>query len=356
MTQHVLDFLSGTVEITGEHDSGKSLLAFQAMRDPNKFAFLDADTKGRELVDSLQKQVKLGYYYDVVARRGSTPLPKQYPLILQAINAIPNDMEVIVFDNWKVVYDTARAHVTANRSEYGDNNFWKGDSEIIQGLTSKVARREEERLINLLRGKARLVLITSHLTDQYLNKKKTGVQVSDTSATFDQICYLRLRLRHNPNNSPVPVALVMKRFSKPVFADGVFDYVNVLPPKLTPLLGEKSIWHTIARYWDDPVGDRELLPEETPTLEEVAMMRGELTPLQREAWMAQLRAEAVAPVAVSVEPADLNPALPPLEEKVKELFEEGIKTLGELMPKLRDAGYQKLAPPAVAALLKTLGG
>lgn len=353
--KHVLDFLSGTVEITGEHDSGKSLLAFQAMRDPSKFAFLDADTKGRELVDSIQAQTKLGYYYDVVSRRGSTPLPKQYPLILNAINAIPNDMEVIVFDNWKVVYDTARAHITANRSDYGDNNFWKGDSEIIQGLTSKVARREEERLINLLRGKARLVLITSHLTDQYLNKKKTGVQVSDTSATFDQICYLRLRLRHNPTNSPVPVALVMKRFSKPVFEGGVFDYVNVLPPKLTPRSGEKSIWHVIGRYWNDPVGDRELTQDETPTLEEVAMMRGELTPLQRESWMAQLRADANTTQTVTLETADLAPSLPPLEEKVKELLGNGLKTIGEIMPKLQDAGY-KVPPPTVMAILKTLGG
>lgn len=352
---HILDILSGTVEIMGEHDAGKTALALQAVRDPSKSVLVDNDEKAREQIESpALANIKFAFYVDMVKERGAVGnLAQHYLLIKATVDKITSfsPQDVIIWDNWKPTYDAIRAHVARNKYDYGDNAFWRGDSTIIQGLVSKIARQIEEQFLVAMRNKARLVIVTSHLTDQYANHAKTGVRIPESSETFARVSYLRLWLRHNPNNSPVPVALVAKRISKPHFEPGVgISHENVLPQKVTPLPTEKSIWESVLRYWENPISLRNPAPEETPTPDEIAMLRGLLTPTQQEAWVAALHASATPAISPNGD-GSLEPELQPLETRVAELVGEGKTALPVLINILKGEGYT-VTPPQVMSILR----
>lgn len=343
---HILDAMSGIIQIFGEKDSGKTSLGFQAMLDPKKSAFIDGDEKGREMIEGYKRAgIDFAHYRDLTLLWQGHDNATRKQILMDTVRNIPSGLDVILWDNWKPVYDTMRVYISTHQREFGDSNYWRGDSKIIQGLISKAARMQEEDILLTLRNKAKLVIVVSHLADQWMGAAKTGAQIPDSSEVFERICYARFWLRHNPN-SPVPIALVVKRPNKAHFIPGVGPRpINVLPPKVTPTSDDQSVWDTVMRYWETPLGNRPLLPEETPTMEEAAMMRGVLTPMQREAWLVSIKA------TLAEEKIETALPLPPVEEKIAELKEQGITALPAVMAALKEFGY-KVSPPEVVKLLK----
>jgi hypothetical protein len=134
------------------------------------------------------------------------------------------------------------------------------------------------------------VIIITHLKNYYVeNRKVPGVQVPRASSTFDRIPRFRIWLRHNPT-SPIPIGLVLKRLDKKVKTDRGLRTVSVLPRKIVPNLQlpeeddapkDRSLWDTIYRYMDNPIGNREPLPEETPNTYELSILDGILTEEQK---------------------------------------------------------------------------
>jgi hypothetical protein len=90
----------------------------------------------------------------------------------------------------------------------------------------------------------------------------------------------------------VPIALVLKRISKVEITDDGLQVINVLPRRITPLESEMSIWQSVNRYWDNPIGNRRPVEGENPTSFELGILDGILTEDMKEVWRAELRAKS----------------------------------------------------------------
>lgn len=273
----------GVIEIFGGVDVGKTLASLQTVYPYTKTILIDADVKGSGTVQQMKNSgVEFGNYIDVVAKQtqfGETQTPEQllkkviYPIVEEIEKG--EKQEVIIWDNWRLVYQAARMYVDTHKDEFSDVVTFRGNNQIIQGLVSRVARMIELKQINILRNKCELLVITSHLKDNYVNGVAVGER-PESSKNFDEICTMRIWLRRNVNSS-VPSMLFIKRPNLPVIVGGRLEPVDIVPPKVTPNGKDKSIWDAIARYEKEPIGNRKLREDETPTPEEFAMLSGTLT-------------------------------------------------------------------------------
>lgn len=272
----------GIIEIAGQHDAGKTLAALQTVFPYDKTVFIDDDLKGSGTVKQMMdNKIKFEKYIDLGERRaklGNTPTSDQllkeivYPLIEEVTK---EKHEVIIFDTWRIVYQSARDYVSRHQNEFADVVTWRGNNPIIQGLISKVARMIERKQMDLLRSSCDLLILTHHLKDKYENSVVVGEQ-PESSKTFDEVCNLRLWLKRNPN-SKVPIVLFLKRPNLPKVENGQLKFVNIVPMKITPDKSDESIWSCIAKYEKNPIESREPKENETPTPEEFAMLSGTLT-------------------------------------------------------------------------------
>ncbi len=284
----------GIIEIVGEHDTGKTIAALQTVYPWKKTVFVDDDVKGEATIRQLENMEEkkrteiFGSYIDLRAKRaaiqkGRVP-PSAQQLLEQVVEPTIDQIckskwEVIVWDTWRIVYQSARGYVERNQAQFKDTVKWQGSSTIIQGLVSRVARMVEQNYMSKLRDSCELLVVTHHIKDRWVNNVVVGV-IPESSQTFDEHCFMRVWLRRNPK-SKVPIILFLKRPNIPKAVKGKPRFVNIVPPKITPNAKDESIWDAIERYRIDPVESRELRPDETPTKEELAMISGELTDDQK---------------------------------------------------------------------------
>lgn len=277
----------GVIEIVGEHDTGKTIAALQTVHPYKKTVFVDDDLKGdgtvrqmRESGVEFEDYINLG---ELRSKLGKTPTADQllndivYPTVEKLAN---KKHDVIVWDTWRIVYQSARAHVERNQQKYSNVVKFQGNSTIIQGLVSRVARMIERTILEELRTQCELLVITHHVKDNYLNNVVVG-KIPESSRTFDEICNMRLWLRRN-QMSKVPVVLFLKRPSLPKVIKGKMTFVNIVPLKITPTNKHESIWDAIGDYVDNPIQSRLPRPDETPTAEELATISGTMTAEQKQ--------------------------------------------------------------------------
>jgi len=133
-------------------------------------------------------------------------------------------------------------------------------------------------IINYLSTLAPTVILVTHLKALYIGQAAVpGKQVPANSNALDRTMRMRLWLRLNPSGRPVPIGLIMKRLDKKVKTDSGLRTENVLPRKIVPAESEHSLWDTIWRYWDNPMGDREPEVDELPNEYEMSILDGTLT-------------------------------------------------------------------------------
>jgi archaellum biogenesis ATPase FlaH len=277
----------GIIEIVGSHDTGKTIATLQTAYPYDKTVFVDDDVKGDGTVRQMRANgVELEKYINLGQRRtniGQTPSAGElldkvvYPTIAEITSS---HHEVIIWDTWRIVYTSARMFVEKNQSLFNNTVKWSGNSTMIQGLISKVARSIEQRQINLLRSACDLLIITHHLKDKYVQNVQVG-ETPESSATFSEVCNMRMWLRRNPE-SKVPIVLFLKRPSLPKVVDGVMQFVNLVPMKITPNASEQSVWNALHRYELDPIESRQPRADETPTADEYAAISNTLTLEQRQ--------------------------------------------------------------------------
>lgn len=277
----------GVIEIVADYDVGKTIAALQTVYPYDNVVFIDDDEKGAGTVQQMVEAGEtFGQYVDLGERRtklGSTPNPTQildeiiYPVIAEVTKS---HRDVIIFDTWNIVYKAARLHVEANKEKYTHVvGNWHGNSPIVQGKISRIARDIELKQLNELRSKCDLLILTHHLKDNYENNVKIG-KVPESSKTFAEVCNMRLWLKRNAR-SKVPTILFLKRPSVPKVEKGKLNFVNVVPMKIIPTDKDESIWTAIQKYEKNPIESRKPTEEETPTSEEFAMLSGTLTPDQK---------------------------------------------------------------------------
>ena len=277
----------GIIEIVGGHDVGKTIAALQTAYPYDKTVFVDDDVKGDGTVRQMKDTgIEFEQYVNLGEKRvalGNTPTAEQLlnTVVLPTVELIcRSHHEVIIWDTWRICYQSARMYVEKNQQLFNNVVKWSGNSTMIQGLISKVARMIEQRQINLLRTHCDLLVITHHLKDKYEVNIRVG-ETPESSATFSEVCNMRIWLRRNPQ-SKVPIMLFLKRPSMPKVVNGVMQFVNLVPMKITPLSGEQSIWDAMRRYEINPLESRKPLADETPSPEEYAMISNTLTLEQKQ--------------------------------------------------------------------------
>ena len=284
----------GVVELVADHDVGKTIAALQTVYPYKKTIFVDDDVKGdgtvRQMASSdvqFEKYINIG---DMRTKLGETPSPTKLlkEIVYPTINEIAKSKhDVIIWDTWRIVYQSARSHVERNQKDYADVVKWQGNSTMIQGLISKVARMIEQAQLNKLRNACELLIITHHMKDNYQNNVVVG-RIPESSATFSEVSNMRIWLRRN-TQSKVPIMLFLKRPNQPKVVKGQMRFVNIVPMKIIPTAKDNSIWDAIARYEVDPIESREPREDERPNAEEMALISGTLSDEQKSYMLEMLK-------------------------------------------------------------------
>lgn len=270
--------LNGIIHITGEHDTGKTTFALECGASPDKICFFDDDVKGRAtLLDLTQAGYPLGQYHDLTKMKQGKNELQFHSDVLDIIHSIkPGQFDAIIFDTWSYFAKTCHSFVARNPQKFRQN--WNPMGKIKGAQQWQEAARYEAAIANYLASVSKTVILITHLKDFYQNDVKVpGKSIPDSGKTLDTIPRLRIWLRQNPDNRPVPIGLILKRIDKKVLDGNKLRTKCVLPRKITPNDDESSLWDTIWRYWDNPVGDRALLPEEMPDEYELSILDGTLT-------------------------------------------------------------------------------
>lgn len=267
--------ITGLVHVTGEHDTGKTVFALSNGAQPERIAFFDDDIKGRNTVTQLKKQgFNFGLYVDLVEEFKDKREIQINERGLELIDSLKEgEYDCVVWDTWTRFESSFYAVVQKNPSRFKE--FYAPMGKIKAGEMWQASFAYEAAIIDQLLAKVPLVILTTHLKDDYLNDKKTGKQIPDGKKTLNQKSNFRVWLRHNPD-SPEPIGLVLKRPVKIEVTDKGIQPINILPRKLKP-----CTWATIIQLWNKPVGNRTLTDEEKPDEFELSILDGTLTKDQK---------------------------------------------------------------------------
>lgn len=294
----------GIVLITGEHDTGKTTLALESCLDPSRICFFDDDVKGRATVNDMRADgILFGRYEDLTTIDSKTNEIQFHNRCMDLIESIkPDQYDVLIWDTWTRFQKTFHPIVEASPGKFRVK--WSPMGQIKGAQQWQEAAKYEAGVVNQLQEKVPLVILIVHLKDSYIGGQKTGKMVPAHGKALNRICRLKLWTRHNPN-SPVPIALILKRYDKKVFVDGKgLRTVSVLPRKITPrpwpstnIEGsrgdDESLWDTVQWYIDNPYGRRAPHPEETPDEFELSILDNTLTDDQRLVLRANIFSEKV---------------------------------------------------------------
>lgn len=272
---------TGIIHITGEPDVGKTLLALTAYH-PKQTAYFFDDVK-RPPVDSSQ----FGLFIDLISKYGNLKMLEFYKAIWDEIDQLPQ-VDSLIFDTWSRIGKAIRYYAKANPFNFREQSTFAQSGTIANMEKWSEAHNVEAMFISRLSEKCKALFLITHIKEKLIAGARTGVNEPDCGKSFDRVCNLRLWLRHN-EHSAVPIALVLKRISKIEVTKTGIEPLNVLPRRIVPSIDDRSIWQTIDRYWDNPVGNREPLEAEKPTDYELSILDGVLTNDQKQVWQAELR-------------------------------------------------------------------
>jgi len=340
----------GIFLITGEHGTGKTRASVEAGK-VEKTLLVDDDVKGRGTVRRIREDLKsqdtdIGGYIDFIKRTSGKSHLEIYNEGIAVIDNIKKgDYDVIVWDTWTRFAASIISYISVNMSKFTPPNGWSSHKTIKSGERYKVAKQLEAEILAGLQKKVPLVILVSHLKNQYKNTAPTGKQIPAVSTAIDRITDLRLWIRHNPKYS-TPIALVLKNIEINVLNEyGRLRTLKVFPTRITPQIGEKSIWDAMARYYNDPIGDRPPTAEETPNKFENSIVHGTLTEDQRLGWLyAMKRKDEEAKEDAQLQKVQIL-------KSAKEMQKEG-KSFPQIAIAINEEFGTSLTIPQVADMLK----
>lgn len=274
--------IRGVIQVTGEHDTGKTLFALSCGAEPKKIGFVDDDIKGRATVEQIGAE-NFGFYCDFVRSTAGMRELQTHEYGLETIERLrQKNLDVVVWDTWTRFARTCHPYVVRNAAKFKE--FWSPMGEIKGAEQWIAAFQYEAQLIEKLLDAAPLVLLVTHLKPHRIGKAKTGKEIPDSQKTLEEKCNMRIWLRHNPE-SPAPIGLVLKRIAKMQVDENGIHPVNVLPRKVNP-----CTWTRIIEYWNNPIGDRQPTANEVPNEYELSILDGTLTPDQKLIFQAEQKA------------------------------------------------------------------
>lgn len=319
--------LTGIVNVTGEQDTGKTTFAYTVGVPPAEIAFFDNDLKAEEV----HRQLRFGVYHNLVREfrrlRSGKPIDF-FNMTMGLVEELPEDrFSVLVFDNWTQMEEGINSWVDEHITEV--SNLTMGQVKSASPLTWPYKRLKYAAVLDALLSKAPLVIITVHVKDQWMGMRKTGLKEARCQQPLVEKSALRLWLRHNPD-SQAPIGLVLKRIAVSRWnpETGLIEVGSVLPRRFAPCTWERIRW-----YFNNPVGNRKLNPDEIPTEYELSILDGTLTKDQK--MMLELAMKSPESDFETAEPA----ALPDdgLTGRIMELRAQGLKAPA-IVKELREQG------------------
>lgn len=275
---------TGIIHITGEPDTGKTLMAVGGIHPKDTAYFFD-DVKKLQMPEK-----EFGLFVDLVSKYPHLKMgPEYYEAIMSEIDKIPaGKYQSIIFDTWAKIGKAIRYYAKANPLLFRDKDTFSKQG-MIKGMEEwSETHNVEATIISKIANKTDALFLITHIKEKIIAGAKSGTYEPDCGKSFQRVCNARFWLRHN-DKSGVPIALVLKRISKIELTKNGVQPVNVLPRKLTPYEDDTSVWSVINRYYDNPFGNREPTEDEKPTAYELSILDGVLTPDQKEVWKAELK-------------------------------------------------------------------
>ncbi len=278
--------IPGIILVSGEHDTGKTIFAL-GRTHPSRTAYIYDDVKPPPLQPG-----DFGFYHDLTTGDISSLKLFQFrEYCLNLIEGLPEGLEGIIWDTWTRAGTALRNWAVANSQHFREREAFvmRHDPKVLGAQAWQEAHRYESSIIARLKEKAPNITLVAHTKSDFT----TGAPVADVGKTLDTICSMRLWLRHN-EDSAVPVALVLKRVVASQITENGTKFINILPRRIKPLPDEESLWDSIKRYQDNPMGNRHPTDDESPTPHELSILDGTLTDDQKEVWRAKQRQQEEA--------------------------------------------------------------
>lgn len=266
----------GLIHITGTHSSGKTGLALTSSNAPTKMIFFDGDnSKAKDLA----RDLGIKQYFDLTEMGEGLTEIEYHKLILNKLDELPSGMDVIIWDDMSRFFEGGQPYVSKNRSEFKE--VWSAAGKFSGPQEHSVTRKVHlASVYSKLLSKATLVIIISHEKPEYDSAGvMTGRMVPDVNRSMETAASITIRLMRNTRNpsDPAPVGLVIKNHM--TIDSKTRTITKIFPDRIAP-----CTWATIDKYLKDPVGNRELTPEEIPDEFEMHTVLGTLSSEQRKAY------------------------------------------------------------------------
>lgn len=263
--KHVL--FAGIVNVSGMPDTGKTTFALESGAPPDKICFIDDDLKGQAIALEMESIGKpFGKYVNLVSETKGMLENDFHKYCIDLIESIEEDKyEVIIWDNFSRFENSFHPWVSTHQKQFREKWSPMG---VIHGAEIWLASFDyEARILDLMQKKAPLVIITSHMKSENVAGRRTGKMIPDVKRGLLQKSLLRVLLRRSDDGSPIPTGIILKRIAKRMVTDEGIKIVNVLPQKIVHFN-----WEKIRYYHENPVGNRQLTPDEMPNEFELSML------------------------------------------------------------------------------------
>lgn len=286
--------IEGLVAIISGFGIGKTKFALGCGYQPHEIIFVNNDSKAPSKFKTSKGYTpeNRGYkrYIDLLDETKGLRLLEFHDHCLDLIDSLENKNGVIIWDTWTQLGKTCEPYVRENKSKFIENGKYRGTLEIIGGKIWHDSWRYEGQILNTLKKKCQLLIITFHLKNRYVAKLPVeGKYDPGHTKAIAQYSDLRIWLTATTHSSRVPIGLVMKNISRDKLGERGIEITSVLPPRI-PYCNWQSIWS----YWDNPTGNRELMPDEIPNDDEAAMIGGYLTAEQKRMLMIGIQSDKQA--------------------------------------------------------------
>ncbi len=269
--------IGGMIAVASDYGVGKTTFALECGFHPKDIIFINDDVKEVGFENQFKE------YIDLVAISKRKKLSDLHKYGLDLVSRLPK-AEVIIWDTWTQFALTFPAYVQSHLSEFRDKDEWSTMGKMKKGEIYQEAARYEGAIISELKQKCKLLILTFHLKQMYLNNVAIpGKFKPGHSRAIEKYADLRIWLTPNPD-SQIPIGLVIKNISKRYLTDNGIRTSQILPLRL-----EQCNWDNVIRYYDNPFGKIGVTKDtERPNSFELSLIEGTLTPENKRMYEASL--------------------------------------------------------------------
>lgn len=327
MTDRITTPIGNVVWWTGPHNTGKTTMGLSVPGAlPRHYEFFDFDGKTSYLNETWKRTGDgMGAFYDMLVEgKGLKPiqiLQRVEQHLAEGNETFAGRTRITIFDNWTEVMETAlRDRALTMLSQISSlSPAQQNDSMLTYGPTYMYYKN----WLKEVTAHSDIVFILTHVKNSTIGRAKIpGKFEARGQRPLDEMATMKIWLNPSDIYGGAPTGVVFKNPALMKLTPQGNIPMHVLPPRIAP-----CTWAKIYDYFENPVGDRELRPEEKLSQTERDLLDGEMSDSMKLAWREASRIAAVLaqdsgtddggsgdPLLVRVQGIKhTNPALSPVE-------------------------------------------